>query len=335
MMKLLQEILTYKRRYQTRSERKFINRFIDSVEGMKNDSFGNRYIQVGEPNGVMFSSHTDTVHARHGRQKIVFDEVKGEIFKDDNNPLGADDGAGMWLMLNMIKREVDGLYIFHRAEECGGKGSSYIAANNTKLLEGIRHAIAFDRCGNEDIITHQAGQRCCSVNFANALAQAFGDVGLRYNKEDTGIFTDTANYTHIIPECTNISVGYDNEHTAWETLDYKHLFRLLEAVTQIDWAALPAERDVTQVEYDTWDTPMPWRGATGGMSDVSYSDMYDFCYAYPEEAAEILLNAGVGSESIGHFETGRFSAFHRDEYDDDAGAYDTYSGRANEGSGGC
>jgi len=332
-MRLLQEMLTYKRRYKTRSERKFIHKFIDSVEGMKNDSFGNRYIQVGEPNGVMFSSHTDTVHGRHGRQKIVFDEIKGEIFKDDNNPLGADDGAGIWIMLHMIKRGIDGLYIFHRAEECGGLGSSYIAEHNLKLLDGINHAIAFDRCGTQDIITHQAGQRCCSVNFANALAQSFGDVGLRYEKDDTGIFTDTANYTHIIPECTNISVGYENEHTAWETLDYKHLFRLLEAVTLIDWAALPAERDVTKVEYDTWDTPMKWRGGMGTMSDVSYNDMYDFCYAYPEEAAELLMSAGVGSESIGQFETGRFSMAIRSQDDDDIPQYDSYSGRTNEG--GC
>ena len=333
-MKLLQEILTYKRRYKTRSERKFIHRFIDSVEGMKNDSFGNRYIQIGEPNGVMFSCHTDTVHARHGRQKILFDEVKGEIFKDDKNPLGADDGAGIWLMLNMIKREISGLYIFHRAEECGGLGSSYIAEHTPQLLDGLKYAVAFDRCGTEDIITHQAGQRCCSIDFANALSQAFGDVGLRYVKDDTGIFTDSANYTHLIPECTNISVGYDQEHTAWETLDYKHLFRLLEAVFQIDWSSLPAVRDVNEIDYG-YNEPMSWGGHRGTMSDVSYSQMYDFCYAYPEEAAEILLSAGVGSESIGHFDTSRFSGYERTACDDedDLDMYVPYSGRANEG--GC
>ena len=327
-MKLLQEILTYKRRYQTRSERKFIHKYIDSVEGMKNDDFGNRFIQVGEPNRVMFSSHTDTVHARHGRQKIVFDEIKGEIFKDDNNPLGADDGAGIWLMLHMIKRGVQGLYIFHRAEECGGLGSAHIVKNNLKLIEGIDYCIAFDRMGTDQIITHQASQRCCSTNFGNALAQAFGDTGLRYVLDDTGMFTDSAHYTDHIKECTNISVGYDNEHTAWETLDYKHLFRLLESVCQIDWASLPAERDETIVEYeDTWRSVSTFGQ---GHSDVSYDDMYEFCYHHPNEAADMLMDLGVGSESIGQFMPRSQQLTYRDEYEEEL---ETYSGRVNEG--GC
>ena len=36
-------------------------------------------------------------------------------------------------------------------------------------------------------------------------------------KTDTGgSFTDTANYTDIIPECTNLSCGYYNAHTQSE-----------------------------------------------------------------------------------------------------------------------
>ena len=32
---------------------------------------------------------------------------------------------------------------------------------------------------------------------------------LLYATDPTGIFTDTANFVDIIPECTNISCGYE------------------------------------------------------------------------------------------------------------------------------
>jgi len=33
------------------------------------------------------------------------------------------------------------------------------------------------------------------------------------------VYTDTAEFTDIIPECTNRSVGYAREHTQEESLD--------------------------------------------------------------------------------------------------------------------
>ena len=47
----------------------------------------------------------------------------------------------------------------------------------------------------------------------------------------------------IIPECTNISVGYMYEHTTGEYQDIDYLQRLCKAVCLIDWETLPVERD--------------------------------------------------------------------------------------------
>jgi hypothetical protein len=57
-------------------------------------------------------------------------------------------------------------------------------------------------------------------------------------KPAVGIFTDTAIYAPIVPECINISCGYYNEHTYQETLDLVHLDWLVGAAIALDWQSL-------------------------------------------------------------------------------------------------
>src|SRR5205085_807202 len=95
----------------------------------------------------------------------------------------------------------------------GGKGSGFIADKNKKALDGIKFAIAFDRRGTKSIITFQRSKRCCSDDFAKSLAEQF-DLG--HTCDTTGSFTDTASYTDLVGECTNISVGYEGAHSQGE-----------------------------------------------------------------------------------------------------------------------
>ncbi len=148
-------------------------------------------------------------------------------------------------MTEMIEAGVPGLYAFHRGEERGGLGSRYVAAQEPERLAGIRAAIAFDRRGTSSIITHQSGERCCSEDFAASLSRA---IGLHHQADPTGTFTDTANYTDLIGECTNISVGYDAEHTPSETLDLDYLLCLRRAILNIDVGVLVYARNPGEVE---------------------------------------------------------------------------------------
>jgi hypothetical protein len=86
------------------------------------------------------------------------------------------------------------------------------------------------------VITHQMCGRCCSDEFAKALCD---QLGMRHEPCDGGTFTDSANYVDLIPECTNISAGYLNEHTRHETLNQRYLSQLLDAMCQVDWEGLP------------------------------------------------------------------------------------------------
>ena len=244
------DILSWRRPDQSEEEADFVEQFLDPIEGMTKDDFGNRYFQIGEDPIVMWSCHTDTVSDDGGKQNVKWD---GDTLRL-NEPrrgqtLGADDGAGLWLMLEMIKANRPGLYIFHRAEEVGGLGSKHIASKLPDVVKNIKMAIAFDRKATHSVITYQRGERCCSDAFAVDLADRLNQTpGLAYKLDDGGVFTDTASYTRLIPECTNLSAGYYNEHTETESLDVAHLLRLRTALLTLDVTDLPIERDPTKVE---------------------------------------------------------------------------------------
>ncbi len=250
-IQLLMDILSYWRPYNTVSEMTFIEQFVDTIPGMLKDECGNRMIDIpnedGTPSHVMWSCHTDTVHAPTGcnevrRQNLLWDAT-GNIVGLHNGKagqcLGADDGAGMWLLMQMIEAKKPGLYIFHRGEEKGGIGSRWIEKNTPDLLENIQIAMAFDRRALTSVITHQRGTRCCSDDFGVSLAN---ELGLGYKLDTTGSFTDTAVYTDLVAECTNVSCGYYSEHGPRETLDVGHLIRLREKLLALDVSKLVIKR---------------------------------------------------------------------------------------------
>jgi len=163
--------------------------------------------------------------------------------------LGADDKLGCYILCRLIEAGVDGLYVFHIGEEMGGIGSTYLSQHKPEYFNGIQHCIAFDRMDYGDIITHQSGGECCSATFANALADQMSDNLPPMQPMAPcafGSFTDSANYTSLIPECTNVSVGYKNQHRSTEYFDHEWLERhLIPALLKVDWAGLPVEREAT------------------------------------------------------------------------------------------
>ncbi len=257
----LLQMLTYCRPHDTDTEREFVERFITPTGALPvrttTGLIAAYEVDIPHPDGsrcrTLFSAHVDTVHHMGGRQIVTHDPFMGLVYVDkDASCLGADDGAGVWLLLRMIEAKVPGTYLFHRGEERGGIGSSAMSRDPhiSERLRGYDHAIAFDRRGTSDLITHQrGGTRGCSDAFANELCARLNGGGLSYAPCDGGTFTDTANYFQLIPECINLSVGYEMEHTSNETLDLQHLYALaLVACDPRTWADLPVKRDPVVIE---------------------------------------------------------------------------------------
>lgn len=234
----LLEMHTYARPANSVGERVFNTRYLDSISGMMKDEKGNRFIRIGNA-PVLWSSHTDTVHRVSGRPKLTYGDGLLTLRKgEEATCLGADCTVGVWIMRQMILRQAPGLYVFHAEEEIGGYGSKFIADKNPELLKGINYAIALDRRGTDSVISHQFW-RTASDAFCVELAEYLGPM---WSPDDTGTFTDTANYIDHIPECTNLSVGYYNAHSRDEVLDVSFAADLLERLTRLDTNALPVLR---------------------------------------------------------------------------------------------
>jgi hypothetical protein len=248
------------------------------------DEFGNRYIQVGDSTSVMFTSHLDTATSQKCAVNHVID---GKVCKTDGKSiLGADDKAGVTIMLWMIFNKIPGLYYFFLGEEVGCVGSKALA-NKLKLqkIEGITKVISFDRRGFDSVITYQASSRCCSDKFAQALADSLNSKNklFSYKPDPTGIWTDSAQFVKIYSECTNISVGYKSEHTNSESQDLDHLEQLADACLLVDWEALPVERDPSVVDYrsrygdwDDWDYDYGYRSYTPRYTGGTYSQSRNY-----------------------------------------------------------
>jgi hypothetical protein len=191
---------------------------------------------------TMFTCHLDTVETERGYKQI---EVSADnlVTTSGGGVLGADDAAGIALLVHMIENGVKGRFMFFAGEERGGIGSRYMVQNHKELFTGINRAIAFDRKGCSDVIVSQTGEQGCSNEFGTALSLALTTHTHYQFEPTTGIYTDTAEMFDLVPECTNVSVGYYNEHTKYESLDLTYLFELAEAVCKIDFDSLPTVRN--------------------------------------------------------------------------------------------
>lgn len=222
-----------------------------SVPHMKinRDGAGNLHIdtRISPTNRTLFVAHVDTVHRDQGPNKIRKTDTHWHA---DGAPLGADDGAGVAMLMHLIHSGINAYFVFSQGEECGGIGAKWLAKYQPELLDEFDRAIAFDRRGIDSVITHQGYGRCCSDVFAEALSNELcADLTLMYSPDSTGVYTDTAEFTDVIPECTNISVGYYNEHSERESLDVNHIVALAQRCALIDWDSLPTDRDPKVVEY--------------------------------------------------------------------------------------
>lgn len=272
------------------------------------DEFGNLYKIVGDKYSTMFACHLDTATSALTDVDHVID---GDIIKTDGTSiLGADDKAGVTILMYMIENNIPGLYYFFLGEEVGCVGSKKLAElHKTKKIDCITKVISFDRRGTTSIITHQCSSRCCSDDFGTALANALNIAGaeiydndtvLNYKNDPTGLYTDSAQFTRIYPECTNISVGYQGEHTFNETQNIKHLDKLAKAALLVDWESLPISRDPSVVDYSGY--------CYGGGGWSSWDDEYSYgnygsYSSKPKQNFECTENVWVHDDFYGNYIT--------------------------------
>ncbi|MCS7062520.1 MAG: hypothetical protein NZM04_00480 [Methylacidiphilales bacterium] len=223
------EMLCLRWHYNSLTFTQWRQRFLEPLGGTY-DPYGNYLVQVGDPNGLLFSCHIDTVPGTAETHTSLAIDPDGIVYRaEPTQPLGADDTNGVWLMRQLIHRGFNATYLFHRDEEIGLLGANWLAQNQTQWLAQFHTAIALDRRGYADIVTHMAGQRTCSDTFAWYLADA-----LAMYPNPNGGRTDVACYNYLIANCTNISVGYFAEHSPHEYSNFHFLKQLLDKLLCLD-----------------------------------------------------------------------------------------------------
>ena len=277
-------------------------------KGIQKDEWGNYFYKVGESRSI-FAAHLDTVSKEYVTVTHVID---GNIIRTDGKTtLGADDKAGVTVLLWMIRNNVPGLYYFFIGEEVGcigsGKAAKTMDFTHTKEVPKVGfykgnydRIISFDRRDVGSVITYQSSQRCCSNDFADALCDELNkNINLSYSKDSGGVYTDSAEFTHLIPECTNVSVGYYKEHTTNEHQDIQHLINLAEACVLVDWENLPTKRNPDVTEYKEYTSTFGgynWNGRGGSSNwrsrDYGYHDDFYDDDPYEHTISETLPNRG-------------------------------------------
>lgn len=255
-----------------------LRRNIPDLQGP--DSYGNYWVLVGQGDlPVIWVSHYDTVHSdkldepagpywpdqkivklsdRHvglareyrktrpsyGDEDFDWQSWWEGQYDDDGwgqqHVLGADNGAGVWLCLELYKAGVPGLYVFHADEEVGmvgSRGFQYHAPDEI-LAADWEWAISFDRRGSKSIITHQMGTRCLPDEDAWELSCL---LGMGHEPDPTGSFTDSLAYFESgwCRRATNLAVGFQRAHSPSETLDLYYIKALRNRLVSVDWTMLP------------------------------------------------------------------------------------------------
>lgn len=292
--------------------------------GFEEDTYGNWFLEIPYPDNhpgsgfrpkTAFTCHMDTAAMYSEPVEHVF--VGDEVTTDGTTILGADDRAGMTILFYMIAQKIPGLYCLFSGEEVGCLGSKKASEYTPEKFNHLDRMISFDRRGTDSVVTHQCGERTCSKGFAKALCRELKTLGFDYTPDNTGIFTDSREFMYVIPECTNLSVGYEHAHCHHETQDLDFLEVLCDAACLIEWDVLPTIRDNASAYLDHLEEESRWSKYRGGSSTYAYwkrdgAGSYVFVGENDDDEDEQTATYEVRSGSYSNFSSAAY-------YDDEMG----------------
>jgi len=236
---ILWHLLSTKRPNYSKGIQGVINHIINLASAgslVKTDKLGSLWIDTRfDKSRTMFAAHLDTVEKKGVEGKIPIEITPSGIVRsvEHNAVMGVDDGGGVAMIVSFLLAGIPALYLFTQGEECGGLPAKF--AVNDPWIHDLDRCIAFDRKGTKDIVADQARGILASRTFVEDLASRIG-MGHSWA---IGSYTDSSEFFNQIKEIVNISIGYEANHTAWETLDYNYFKALRKVCLTLDWETLP------------------------------------------------------------------------------------------------
>ena len=179
---------------------------------------------------IALVAHMDTVFTRPASE-IFYDRRKNVMWAAEG--LGADDRAGIFAIIQIIRKGLRPHIIFTTDEEKGCLGADKLGQIACPFND-LCYVIQLDRRGANDCVFYD----CDNEEFTRYVEQ-FGFV------EAIGSFTDICS---ICPAWkvagVNLSIGYQNEHSISETLYVGQMLDTIEKVCK-----MLSETDIPKFEY--------------------------------------------------------------------------------------
>lgn len=221
---------------------------------------------------VALVAHMDTVF-KIPPEKIYYDRQEGVLWSPDG--LGADDRAGVFLILKIlqrVKKDKKPTIIFTTDEECGCLGSSRLIEDMPQSQQDLKYIIQLDRHGQEDCVFYD-------------------DINEEFEKyvNQFGFETNWGTLSDISVICpawgisgVNLSVGYEDEHQEIETLHVQYLYETFDKVLVM----LDDIADAPYFKYQANEHVVQWWKYGMGGSVYDYPGWDDDDYYYPYKNTE-------------------------------------------------
>lgn len=193
---------------------------------------GNTIYNLEYSDAPILSAHLDQVKTNGKAVKFFMNDAEKIIaFNDkwERTSLGADDKNGVWIILKALEEGCYINFIISEGEETGCVGIKKLEDNKTlsTFIDESQYCLVLDRRGNEDMLSSGGGSTFCST-----LAQSLCNFTGQDFKVTSGSISDTCTLCNYC-ESVNMSVAYDNPHTANEMTDFKRLKEIKDHVINI------------------------------------------------------------------------------------------------------
>lgn len=209
---------------------------------------------------IALVAHMDTVFAKPPKE-VYYDRQKNVIWSPDG--LGADDRAGVFLIIKILLAGFRPHIILTTDEELGGLGASALAQVHKKVpFKNLKYLIQLDRRGMNDCVFYE----CTNSKFIDYIV-SFGFI------ETWGSFSDISELCPAWDKCgVNLSVGYIDEHSTNERLFVNGFLSTLKKLK-----IMLNQDDIPEFEYIA-ELDSYWNYGYYHRGDFGYNSMNHYVY---------------------------------------------------------
>lgn len=176
-------------------------------------------LAVGDiPIGLV--AHLDTVF-KVLPENIYYDRVKNVMWSPDG--LGADDRAGVYSIMQLIKGGLRPTVILTTDEELGCIGASCLVEDFKDAPTELKYIIELDRRGSNDCVFYD-----CDNPAFDDYVETFGFVTNFGSFSDISIICPAWKVAGV-----NLSIGYYDEHSISETLHIGQMYDTIRKVKRM------------------------------------------------------------------------------------------------------